>query len=111
MSNKYFIKAVNIVNKKGGSLISTEKDYLNAHSKLEIKCNEKHNFHITLSNLNLNRWCPHCSSRKMERYTKELIQTITNKKFIKLQHPSRCYHTFGALLGKFRGLFGHEGPQ
>ena len=85
MTNKYFTKAVNIVNKKGGLIISTEKDYLNAHSKLEVECYEKHNFHITLSNLNLNRWCPDCSSRKMERYTKELIQTITNKKFIKIR--------------------------
>ncbi len=81
----YFAKAVNIVNKKGGNMISLDSDYLNAYSKLKVECNENHKFDITLSNLNLDRWCPECSSRKMERYTKELIQTITNKKFIKIR--------------------------
>jgi len=47
-------------------MISLESDYLNAYSKLKVECNENHNFDITLSNLNLDRWCPQCSTRKME---------------------------------------------
>lgn len=83
--SKYFTKAETIVNSKGGIMLSSSTEYLSAYSKLSVQCNEQHVFEITLSNLNLNRWCPHCSTRKMERYTKELVQTITNKKFIKIR--------------------------
>lgn len=85
MTNKYFTKAVNIVNKKGGSMISLESDYINSHHNLDVKCNDNHLFKICLNNIKKDRWCPHCSSRKMERFTKELVQTITNKKFIKIR--------------------------
>jgi hypothetical protein len=50
MSNKYFNIFKDLVIKKGGSMISTEKDYLNAHSKLEVKCNDNHLFKICLNN-------------------------------------------------------------
>ena len=65
MVNVYFAKFCNFVKDKGGKVISEEKDYINAHQKLKVKCNENHDFQITLSNLNLNRWCPDCSTRKM----------------------------------------------
>ena len=85
MSNKYYKIFKDLVVKKGGTIISIESDYINAHFKLQIKCNENHLFKINLNNIKKDRWCPDCSSRKMERYTKELIQTITNKKFIKIR--------------------------
>jgi hypothetical protein len=97
MANVYFAKFCNFVKDKGGKVISEEKDYINAHQKLKIKCNENHDFQITLSNLNLNRWCPDCSARKMERYTKELINILTKKKFEKIR-PKWLLNSKGNLM-------------
>jgi hypothetical protein len=85
MSNKYYESFKELVIKNGGNLISLETDYVNSHFNLDVQCNEGHLFKICLNNIKKNRWCPHCSTRKMERYTKELVQTITNKKFIKIR--------------------------
>ena len=85
LTNKYFIKATKIVKQKGGKMLSTGSDYNNAYSKLKIECQDKHEFYVTLSNLNLDRWCPECSTRKMERYTKQVAITFLNRKFIKIR--------------------------
>mgnify|MGYP003336395129 CR=1 FL=1 len=80
VSNKYFVKATKIVEQKGGKMLSPDSDYNNAYSKLKIKCQDNHEFYITLSNLNLDRWCPQCSTRKMERYTKQVAINFLNRK-------------------------------
>lgn len=85
ITNKYFLKATKIAEQKGGKMLSSETDYDNAYSKLKIICQDKHEFSITLSNLNLDRWCPQCSTRKMERYTKQVATTFLNRKFIKVR--------------------------
>lgn len=81
----YFNKFCKLAEQQGGKVISEEKDYIDAHNKLKIKCIENHEFEITLSNLNKKRWCPNCSLRKMEKYTKELLNVLTKKKFEKIR--------------------------
>lgn len=85
MSVDFYKKFCNLTKELGGSVLSDKKEYLNAHSKLRIKCHENHEFLITLSNLNNNRWCPICSLKKNEKYTKALIKNLTNKKFNKVR--------------------------
>lgn len=93
----YYEKFCNLAKARGGIVLSKKEDYINAQTKLKIKCCEEHEFLITLSNLNLNRWCPHCSQRKNEKYTKELVQLLTKKKFQKVK-PKWLKNKKGNLL-------------
>lgn len=81
----YYNKFCELVKKNNGIVISKLEEYQNAHEKLIIKCMNNHIFSITLSNLNLSRWCPECKYYKMERYTKACLESITGKKFIKIR--------------------------
>ena len=74
--NFYFNKFCKLAKLQGGKVLSKKEDYTNAHNKLKIRCFENHDFEITLSNLNNKRWCPDCSIRKMEKYTKELVNIL-----------------------------------
>ena len=75
LTNKYFISFLELVNKKNGQVISKEKDYISSHHKLSVLCQDNHEFEICLNNLKKDRWCPQCSTRKMERYTKQLVRS------------------------------------
>lgn len=83
--SKYFERFRFLVEEKGGKVISNPNEYINSHHKLKVICSENHNFEICLNNIKKNRWCPLCSTRKMERYTKAIIEKLTNKKFIKIR--------------------------
>lgn len=83
--NKYFNKFVKHVKRNDGVVLSDSSEYVNAHCKLKVKCMYGHEFKITLSNINLNRWCGLCSTRKMERYTKEIAETVIGKPFEKIR--------------------------
>ena len=64
-------------------LISNEKEYINAHSKLKVKCNNNHLFEISYNNLKSKRWCNLCSINKSEKYTKACLEILLNKSFKK----------------------------
>jgi hypothetical protein len=81
----YYQKICNTVKLKKGIMLSPESDYETAYSKLHIKCKYKHEFEITLNNLNHNQWCPVCSASKMEQLTKFLIEYIFDKDFRKVR--------------------------
>lgn len=83
--NKYYNKFVEHVKRNDGVVLSDSSEYVNAHCKLKVKCMYGHEFKITLSNINLNRWCGLCSTRKMERYTKEIAETVIGKPFVKVR--------------------------
>jgi hypothetical protein len=85
LTNKYFISFSDLVYKKNGQVISKEKDYISSHHKLSVLCHDNHEFKICLNNLKKDRWCPECSTRKMERYTKQVAITFLNRKFIKIR--------------------------
>ncbi len=83
--NKYYNKFVELVGKFDGIMLSECSDYVNAHHKLKVKCRYGHEFKICYNNLKKNRWCGLCSTRKMERYTKEIAETIIGKPFEKVR--------------------------
>lgn len=93
----YFKKFCKLAELQGGKVISEEKDYIDAHHKLKIRCFENHEFETDLSNLNNKRWCPNCSIRKMEKYTKELLNVLTKKKFEKIR-PNWLLNSKGNIM-------------
>lgn len=82
---KYYNKAKNIIEEKGGKLLSPLSSYKIAHSKLKIKCPYDHIFHCTLSNLNHNRWCPDCNFWIGEKISKSAIEFLLDKPFPKVR--------------------------
>ena len=62
-----------------------EKDYKDAHVKLDVKCKDKHKFLISFNNLKGNKWCPVCSAFRMELFTKSTVETIFQKPFEKIK--------------------------
>lgn len=93
-SNLYFENFKKLVESKKGKVISTSADYVNAHHKLKVECYDGHPFEVCLNNIKKDRWCPQCSTRKNERYTKEIAQTFLDKKFIKV-HPKWLLNSDG----------------
>jgi hypothetical protein len=85
ITNKYFISFLELVHKKNGQVISKENDYISSHHKLIVLCQDNHKFEICLNNLKKDRWCSQCSTRKMERYTKQVAITILDKNFLKIR--------------------------
>lgn len=83
--------------KNNGKIISTEKDYVNAHYNLVVECADGHQFEICLNNIKKERWCPLCSARKNERYTKEIAKTWLDREFIKV-HPKWLLNEDGNVM-------------
>ena len=83
--SQYFVRFRSLVEDKGGRVLSKPNEYINAHNKLKVLCSQHHEFEICFNNIKKDRWCSLCSTRKMERYTKEIIQKLLNKKFIKVR--------------------------
>ena len=83
--DKYYNKFVELVKEQQGTMVSDSSEYVNAHHKLKVKCMYGHDFKICYNNIKKNRWCALCSTRKMERYTKEIAETIIGKPFEKVR--------------------------
>lgn len=90
VNNKKYFKFLHynefykIALKKGWNVISDITEYINAHSKLIVKCSEKHKFLISKNNIG-KRGCPVCSIYNNELYTKQIIEYITGKDFKKIR--------------------------
>lgn len=78
-------KFKDLVSKKGGESLFEDENYKNAHTKLKVKCKDNHEFTITLSNLNLGRWCPECSAHTSELLAIKLIEHMFKKSFNKIR--------------------------
>ena len=76
-----------MITDKGGKVLSEIFEYKTAHSKLLAQCNKKHKFVTTLSNANLNRWCPDCNCYQNELYTKYVLEHIFKQDFTKIRPP------------------------
>lgn len=84
--NKYFNELVDIVNQKGGYMMSNENEYINMHSKLDIKCNNNHIFQTIGNNIKHNdRWCPHCNLKRGEAICKYVIEKLFECEFKKVR--------------------------
>lgn len=57
-SDKYLAQIQNIVKLRGGKCISN--NYVNAHTKMQIMCENNHLFEVSPNNLKSGTWCPIC---------------------------------------------------
>ena len=58
LKNKYYDALKQIVESKGGTLL---KDvYINAKTKVQVRCENNHIWSISYNNLKSGYWCPHC---------------------------------------------------
>jgi hypothetical protein len=99
----------------GSKLIS--KEYVEAHSKLEVKCNNGHLFKMSFANMKSNRWCAECLIGSGERFCKLIFEKLFDSKFEKtkprwLKNPETNY--FLELDGYCKDLgiaFEYQGEQ
>lgn len=86
-----------IITKNGGTALFEDSDYVNAQTKLKVKCKDGHEFMITPSNLNINRWCPICKTLTSELIAIKSIEHMLKAKFIKT-HPKDLINDQGHVL-------------
>jgi hypothetical protein len=79
----YFEKFIKSVTQKGGKCIS--KEYVSAHDKLKVKCQDGHEFEISPNNLSKDKWCPHCNINYGEEYCRFVLEYFFDDKFTKVR--------------------------
>lgn len=82
-----------LIQSKGGIVLTP---FTNMTKKIRIRCYYNHEWDVAPSNINLGRWCPHCSGRgTRESKAEELEQIIKHKggvlltNYISLTKPIR----------------------
>lgn len=73
------------VEDKGWICLDTVDKYVNANTKLNIKCCIEHEWSVTPSAIQQGRWCPICNINICELITKHSIEYLFNVKFIKIR--------------------------
>lgn len=73
------------IKKKGGSCVSTKDDYVDAHTKLKVKCADSHEFEICKNNLDKGRWCPFCTDYLCEQVAVLSVSHLLDKPFKKVR--------------------------
>ena len=58
--NKYYEEFKTKCEEHEGQLLSPEDEYETAHSKLQVRCKNNHEFDITWNNCKNNKWCAQC---------------------------------------------------
>lgn len=84
---KYYDRFKELVEQRGGVCLSKEEEYDTAHVKLRVKCQDSHEFQISLNNLAKRRWCPHCCIFYGEEYSRYAMQHLFDCEF-KKQRPA-----------------------
>ncbi len=60
-------------------------EYKNVDAKLDLICENDHNFKICFSNIKKGHWCPKCSEYKSEKYIRAIFEELTGKEFVKIK--------------------------
>lgn len=81
----YFNEFCHIIDKKGGKCTSTQSEYKDTHTNLNVICQDGHEFTICLNNAQKNRWCPKCRIYQGEALALDIICKITGKQFEKVR--------------------------
>jgi len=81
----YYNKFVEQIKQCDGECLSSLEIYIDAHTKLQVICSEKHIFEITLNNLNHKRWCPECHIFIGEKIAISSIEFLLDKPFPKIR--------------------------
>ncbi len=82
---KYYEALKKIIEDKGGKCLSELKDYETAHSKLNVECQDEHEFITTSNHLKANKWCPVCCIKQGELISVKILEHLTGKIFRKIR--------------------------
>jgi hypothetical protein len=90
---QYLEIAREVVEKKwGGVLLSTE--YVDAKSKLQVQCAQKHEFGITPDDLKHDRWCRECKRQNHSKRMAANFRTVEElRRFARIEHEGDCLAT------------------
>lgn len=67
-----FNEVKNFIDSTGYTLLSTE--YINAHSKLTVMCQNGHVYDVSFNNFKRGRRCIKCSEKRLEKYTYDEVK-------------------------------------
>lgn len=87
-----FTKFKNIVERKGGQLLSDYSLYINARSELTVQCQDNHIFMTDGTRLNRNIWCSKCNMNQCEQLSIRIIEFLTGEEFNKIRPEFLRYH-------------------
>jgi len=73
----------NIAKERGGELLS--EHYKNQNTPLDFRCANGHTWTATSNHLSHFVWCPECGIGKGEKLFRNIMEHITNEKFIKVR--------------------------
>ncbi len=73
----------NYINEMHPGAICNSVEYKNAHKKLNLICENEHEYKASFSNIKSGRWCSKCSEHKSEKYIRSAFKELTDKEFIK----------------------------
>lgn len=68
-----------LAKEKNGKCLSTK--YINAQTKLLWQCGHGHSWCAKPNNIKSGQWCPQCADSNREKYCREIIEELTQKKF------------------------------
>jgi hypothetical protein len=80
----YFDKFVDLVEARGGMMITTEENYVHS-GKNEVQCANGHTFETNINSLRTNRWCAKCNLKLGELISLSVLEFLTDKKFVKIR--------------------------
>ncbi len=92
-SKEEFLERVRkVVERRGGTLVSAE--YVNAKSKLNIRCAKDHLFSSCWSDLNQGKWCRRCYDKEHSERMAANFRTVDElRKLARIEHDGDCLAT------------------
>ncbi|MBC8177407.1 MAG: zinc-ribbon domain-containing protein [Deltaproteobacteria bacterium] len=68
--------------RRGGTCLSSSKEYKNNKSKLKFQCICGNIFENSWNNIQQGRWCPYCSTSREERTCRAIFEQFFKKPFV-----------------------------
>jgi hypothetical protein len=89
-------KIKELIESKGGTLLTEGEDFKGSKVPLEVKCKDGHLFKPLINSLYKNSWCRTCQDTISERTCRSICEFIYKKKFDK-KRPLWLHGTIGRL--------------
>ncbi len=78
-----YISYVDLIKNKGGKIITTAEEYVNAKTRFKFTCKEGHYCEMTGCNLRNDRWCAECQTLISERTCRRIFEYLFEELFPK----------------------------
>jgi len=79
LNRKLLDEFIELVEKKGGTVVDDNQVYIDYTHKLEVECKKKHRWKTSLCNMRRNVWCGKCANDAMLKYTIEDMMEVAIK--------------------------------